>query len=129
MTRGRPELPDSHIININDVIRKINSEIFMKNDGVNEGLDIEIVFPVYQSQTEEIAKNCMWLLDKKIYISERNRSSYNKPLEFQAHGNTYYIFDKFKSESRSHKSSYYHTVQNSENESGPIFMPVYWRIN
>lgn len=134
MSRGRPEIPPSYVVDLNDVIQKVHAEIVKK--GITQGFygtDIEIVVPVYESIKEETAINIVWLLDRGMYVS--NKSRFIEPLKTKRGSKgkeTYYIFDKFKGDGAAHRKSYKqltYEVPYTDDGEEPLYLPVYWRVN
>ena len=135
MSRGRPEIPPSYVVDLNDIIQKVHVEMVKKGITIGYyGSDIEIVIPVYESIKEDTAVNIVWLLDRGMYIS--NKSRFIEPLKTTRGSKgeeTYYIFDKFKSNGFEHKKSYkqplMYEVPYVDDTEEPIYIPVYWRVN
>ena len=132
MSRGRPEIPPSYVVDLNDVIKKVRNEINTESYMSFYGLSIDIVIPVYESLKADVASNIVWVLDNKMFTS--NKSSFVESLKHtnKAGSEDYYIYDKFKANSYSHKKSYkqltYEVPYNDESEE-PLYIPVYWRVN
>ena len=129
---SRPELPKSYVVDLNSVVNLIPFAAHADGTGTPYSrYDMDVIIPVYESFNEEIAKNIVWLLDRKIYRS--NKSRFVEPLKtVQPGGDTYYIYDKFKSDSYSHKKSYKQfmvEVPYHEKDVEPLYIPVYWRVN
>lgn len=125
--RGRPELPISYIIDLDKIIDQVD-ELAVTEWSSN--LDIDIVIPIYESFHEKVAKNIIFLLGNKIFSS--TKSSFVEALEADRKNKHYYIYDKFKADSYSHKKSYkslYIEFPYVDGAVEPIFVPVYWRIN
>lgn len=124
---GRPELPISYIIDLDKIIDQVD-ELAVTEWSSN--LDIDIVIPIYESFHEKVAKNIIFLLKNKIFSS--SKSSFIEPLEADRNNKHYYIYDKFKANSYSHKKSYKQLtieVPYVDSTVDPLFVPVYWRIN
>ena len=128
MSRGRPEIPPSYVVDLNDVIKKVRNEINTESYMSFYGLSIDIVIPVYESLKADTASNIVWVLDHKMFTS--NKSSFVESLKHtnKAGSEDYYIYDKFKANSYSHKKSYkqltYEVPYNDESEE-PLYLPVY----
>ena len=131
---SRPELPNSYIVDLNDIVKMISRGI---PGGITDlamlsprRYDIDVVIPVYESLKDDTAKNIIWCLDDKIYFS--NKSRYVEYLETMLGNKKFYIYDKFKSNSYSHKNSYKqltYEVPYVDDTAEPIYLPVYWRVN
>lgn len=134
MSRGRPETPKSYIVDLNSVINLVAKE--MIRTGAPQGwygTDIDIVIPVYEAFNEETAKHIVWILDDKIYMSNKSRFVESIMAKRGVKGeDTFYIYDKFKSDSYSHKNSYKQfmvDVPYVDDTAESIYIPVYWRVN
>lgn len=131
MSRGRPETPPSYIVDLNVIIDKVRENLVTESYMSFYGLDVDIVIPVYESFSSEVASRMVWLLDNKIYFS--NKSRFVEYLEHkQNEAETFYIYDKFKSGSYSHKNSYKqltYEVPYVDDTEEPVYIPVYWRVN
>ena len=127
MSRGRPELPNSYILDLDEIINKIDALAITE---WMSKLDIDIVIPIYESLPRKTAENMVFILDHKIFSSQR--SSFIQSLETDRKDKHYYIYDKFKADSYSHKKSYKQLtieVPYADDSAESIFIPVYWRIN
>ena len=127
---GRPELPNSYIISLNEIVRKIDSLIIDKPEFTDPKQYIDIIIPVWESMPAKVAKYAVWIYNKKIYISQK--SNFVEPIEARRGNNTFYIYDKFKGSSHSYKKGYREeTIEIPYPEAGvePIYIPVYWRVN
>lgn len=126
--RGRPELPNSYVVNVDDILASTHGKVHDTTEA--QKLDVDIVIPVYASFPEKTAVNIMWIIEGKLYSS--TRSYFVQCLESDKDEVHYYIFDKFKSNNVSHRKSYKqetYEVPYPEEGVEPIFVPVYWRIN
>ena len=133
--RGRPEVPKSYVVDLNSVINLTRQE--MLRIGAPEGWDhndIDIVIPVYESFKEDVAKHIVWILDHKIFSSTKSR--FVEPIEARRGSKSspdiYYIYDRWKADSFSHKKSYKQfmvEVPYPEKDVEPLYVPVYWRVN
>lgn len=127
---ARPELPNSYVIDLGIVVKKIDALIEDKPEFTDPKQHIDIVIPVWESIPAKIAKYATWIYNKKIYISQK--STFIQPIEAKRGNNTYYIYDKFKGGSHSYKKGYKEEsiqVSYPEADVEPIFIPIYWRIN
>ena len=127
MRTGRPELPNSYILDIDKIVDKIDSLAITE---WTLRLDIDIVIPIYESLPRKTAENMIFILDNKIFSSQK--SQFVQSLETDRNDKHYYIYDKFKADSYSHKKSYKQVtieVPYVDDSAEPIFVPVYWRIN
>ena len=128
---SRPEIPPSYIINLNDIMDKVLREIKETSTGfLYDRLDVDIVIPVWESIPEERAKYATFILHDGIYMS--NKSRFVEYLVGRVDKHRFYIYDKFKSGSYSHKNSYKHLmyeVPYVDDTAEPIYIPVYWRVN
>lgn len=131
MSRGRPETPPSYIVDLNVIIDKVRENLVTESYMSFYGLYVDIVIPVYESFSSEVASRMVWLLDNKIYFS--NKSRFVEYLEHKRNeAETFYIYDKFKSGSYSHKNSYKqltYEVPYVDDTEEPVYIPVYWRVN
>lgn len=132
MSRGRPEIPPSYVVDLNDVIKKVRNEVNTESYMSFYGLTIDIVIPAYESLKKDVVPNIVWILDNKMFISQKSR--FVEPLKrMEKNGaEEYYIYDKFKSDSYGHKKSYKqltYEVPYTDNSEEPLFIPVYWRVN
>lgn len=127
---GRPEVPPSYVI---DMVDKIYTEA---KASIAElpwtRLDIDVVIPVWESLTNETAGRTMWVTpsDGKIYMS--NKSRFVEYLIIERGKDRFYLYDKFKTTSYSHKNSYkqmLYEVPYADDTAEPIYIPVYWRVN
>ena len=139
MSRGRPEIPPSWVVDLDHVVNLVyltETDSRANPDGVPwMNYDTDIIIPVYESFPEETAKNLIFVLDHKIYKSVKSRfveyletyRSNEKP----EHADKFYIYDKWKAGSYSHKKGYKQiTVEVPHHDGGEsVFLPVYWRIN
>ena len=127
---GRPELPNSYIIDLNSIVDTIDAKIIDKPDFTDPKQYIDIVIPVWESIPQKVAKYAAWIYNRKIYISQK--SNFVEAITVKKGNNTFYIYDKFKGNSYSYKKGYKEeTVEVPYPEAGvePIYIPVYWRIN
>ncbi len=127
---ARPDLPNSYVISLDDIVNKIDSQITDKPEFTDPKQYIDIVIPVWETLPEKIAKYAVWVHSKGIYISQR--SNFIESITAKKGNNTYYIYDKFKGGSHSYKKGYKEDsikVSYPEKDVEPIFIPVYWRIN
>ena len=132
MGRGRPEIPPSYIVDLNDVIKKVKENVQTESYMSFYGLTIDIVIPAYESLKKDLVPNIVWLLDNTMYVSQKSR--FIDPLKHieKDGAEEYYIYDKFKSDSYSHKKSYKqltYEVPYVDKTEEPIYIPVYWRVN
>ena len=134
MSRGRPEIPPSYVVDLDDVISKVRTEIVKKGITMGHyGSDIEIVIPVYESFREETAVNIVWLLNHSMYISSKSR--FIEPLKTTRGSKgeeTYHIYDKFKSDGFAHRKSYKqltYEVPYTDKDEESLYIPVYWRVD
>ena len=135
MSRGRPELPNSFIVDLNNVIHLTQKE--MLRIGAPQGwdhTDIDIVIPVYEAFKEDTAQHIVWILDKKMFSSTKSR--FVEPIEARRglpnSQDIFHIYDRWKSDSFGHKKSYKQfMVEIPYPEEGvePLYIPVYWRVN
>ena len=133
---GRPELPNSYVVDLNDIVKLVYYRTLGRTIDDFETMtsflryDIDIVIPVYESLKDDTAKNIVWCLDNKIYFS--NKSRFVEYLETTIDNKKFYIYDKFKSGSYSHKNSYKqltYDVPYVDITAEHIYLPVYWRVN
>ena len=133
MSRGRPEIQQSYIVNMDDIVDKIYTEA---KASVAElpwtRLDIDVVVPVWESLPDDTAGRTMWVTpsDGKIYMS--NKSRFVEYLMVERGKDRFYIYDKFKANGYSHKNSYkqmLYEVPYVDDTAEPIYIPVYWRVN
>ena len=127
---ARPTLPNSYVVDMNEIIDKIDSHIVDKPEFTDPKQHIDVVIPVWESIPSKIAKYAVWIYNKKIYVSVK--STFVKAIEAKKGNNTFYIYDKFKGSSHSYKKGYRQEiieVKYPEQDVGPIYIPVYWRIN
>ena len=131
MSRGRPETPPSYVVDMDDMVDKIYAEA---KASIAElpwtRLDIDVVVPVWETLPDDIAGRTMCVSDNKIYIS--NKSRFVEYLMVERGKDRFYIYDKFKSGGYSHKNSYkqlLYEVPYVDDTAGPIYIPVYWRVN
>ena len=133
MNRGRPKLPISYVVDLDEVIKEVKKQIIEK--GIPEGYygnDIDIVIPVYESLKEETGTNVIWLLDSVIYSSTKSR--FIEPLKAtRANGKeVYHIFDKFKGDGAAHRKSYkqfVYEVSHVDETVEHLYLPIYWRVD
>ena len=127
---ARPFLPNSYVIDLGDIVDKIDAMVEDTPELTDPKQYIDIVIPVWEMLPDKVAKYAVFVLNKKIYISQK--SSFVESIEAKKGNNTYYIYDKFKGSSHSYKKGYKETnVEVSYPEEGPapIYIPVYWRVN
>ena len=131
MGRGRPETPPSYVVDMDDMVDKIYTEA---KASIAElpwtRLDIDVVVPVWETLPDDIAGRTMWVSDNKIYMS--NKSRFVEYLMVERGKDRFYIYDKFKANGYSHKNSYkqmLYEVPYVDDTAGPIYIPVYWRVN
>ena len=131
MSRGRPETPPSYVVDMDDMVDNIYTEA---KASVAElpwtRLDIDVVVPVWETLPDDIAGRTMWISDNKIYVS--NKSRFVEYLMVERGKDRFYIYDKFKANGYSHKNSYkqmLYEVPYVDDTAGPIYIPVYWRVN
>lgn len=132
MSRGRPEIKPSYIVDLNDVIKKVRENINTESYMTFYGMSVDIVIPVYESQLEDIASRITWILDNKIFASNKSRFVESLKHTNESGSEDYYIYDKFKADSYSHKKSYKqltYEVPYADETEEPIYLPVYWRVN
>ena len=128
---GRPEIPPSYVVNMDDIVDKIYT--FVKASIVEmpwTRLDIDVVVPVWESLPDDTAGRTMWVSDNKIYMS--NKSGFVEYLMVERDKDRFYIYDKFKTTSYSHKNSYkqmLYEVPYVDDTAEHIYIPVYWRVN
>ena len=131
MSRGRPEIPPSWVIDLNAVVDKVYSAALNCMTEMPWGrLDIDVVIPVWESFPESTASHLVYILDHKIYMS--NKSRFVEYLETSKGDNKFYIYDKFKANSYSHKKGYKQLtfeVPYADDTEESVFLPVYWRVN
>lgn len=128
---GRPEVPPSYVVDMDDMVDKIYTEA---KASIAElpwtRLDIDVVVPVWESLPDDTAGRTMWISDNKIYIS--NKSRFVEYLMVERGKDRFYIYDRFKATSYSHKNSYkqmLYEVPYVDDTAEPIYIPVYWRVN
>ena len=133
MSRGRPETPPSYIVDLDVIIQLVMEKILENPPATYSHYDVDIVIPVYESLKENTAKHITWLLDNKIFMSNKSRFvEYLTAKRGINNRDTFYIYDKFKSDSYSHKNSYKqltYEVPYVDDTAEPIYIPVYWRVN
>ena len=132
---SRPELPNSFVVNLNNIIHITQNEIL--NTGAPQGwdhTDIDIVIPVYETFKDDVAQNIVWILDNKMFSSTKSR--FVEPIEARrglpSSQDIFHIYDRWKADSFSHKKSYKQfmvEVPYYKKDVEPIYIPVYWRIN
>lgn len=131
MSRGRPETPPSYVVDIDDMINNIYTKAKAQTLlSYQKQLDIDVVIPVWESLPDDTAGRTMWISDNKIYMSTKSR--FVEYLMVERGKDRFYIYDKFKSESYSHKNSYkqmLYEVPYVDDTAEPIYIPVYWRVN
>ena len=128
---SRPEIPPSYVVDMDVMVDKIYTEA---KASVAElpwtRLDIDVVVPVWETLPDDIAGRAMWVSDNKIYMS--NKSRFVEYLMVERGKDRFYIYDKFKANGYSHKNSYkqmLYEVPYVDDTAGPIYIPVYWRVN
>lgn len=129
---GRPETPPSYVVDLDKVIDQIYSMVKTnpESNTLWDRMDIDVVIPVYESLPEGLASRIVWIADCRIYTS--NKSRYVEYITVKKGSDKFYIYDKFKSTSYSHKNSYKsltYEVPYVEDTAEPIYLPVYWRVN
>lgn len=129
---GRPETPPSYVVDLNKVVDQIYSMVKTnpESNTLWDRMDIDVVIPVYESLPEGTASRIMWITDCGIYMS--NKSRYVEYITVKKGSDMFYIYDKFKSTSYSHKNSYKqltYEVPYVDDTAEPIYIPVYWRVN
>lgn len=129
---GRPETPPSYVVDLDKVVNQIHSMVKTNPDSNTlwDRMDIDIVIPVYESLPEKTASRIIWITDCRIYTS--NKSRYVECITVKKGTDRFYIYDKFKSNSYSHKNSYKqltYEVPYVDDTAEPIYIPVYWRVN
>lgn len=130
---GRPEVPPSYVVDMDDMVDKIYTEAkasFAELPWTR--LDIDVVVPVWESLPDDTAGRTMWITpsEGKIYMSTKSR--FVEYLMVERGKDRFYIYDKFKTTSYSHKNSYkqlLYEVPYVDDTAEPIFIPVYWRVN
>lgn len=130
---GRPEVPPSYVVDMDDMVDKIYTEV--KASIANQTwsrLDIDVVVPVWESLPDDTAGRTMWVTpsEGKIYMS--NKSRFVEYLMIERGKDRFYLYDKFKTTSYSHKNSYkqmLYEVPYVDDTAEPIYIPVYWRVN
>ena len=131
MNRGRPETQPSYVVDIDDMVNNIYTKAKAQTLlSYQKQLDIDVVIPVWESLTDDTAGRTMWVSDNKIYMSTKSR--FVEYLMVERGKDRFYIYDKFKSESYSHKNSYkqmLYEVPYVDDTAEPIYIPVYWRVN
>ena len=130
MSRGRPEIPPSWVVDLDAIVNLVYLEGINHPDGVPwMNYDTDIIIPVYESFPETIAENLIFVLEHKIYSSIKSR--FVEYLETtRSNSDRFYIYDKWKSGSYGHKKGYKQiTVEVPYLDGESIFIPVYWRIN
>ena len=130
--RGRPEIPPSYVVNLDAVVNLVYITACKHPEGVPWSyFDVDVVIPIWESLPEKTAKNLVYILDRKMYVS--NKSRFVEYLETtRSNGDKFYIYDKFKANSYSHKKGYKELmieIPYTDKSEEPIFLPVYWRIN
>ena len=128
---SRPEIPPSYVVDMDDMVDKIYAEAKTGiADQTWSRLDIDVVVPVWETLPDDIAGRTMWVSDNKIYMS--NKSRFVEYLMVERGKDRFYIYDKFKANGYSHKNSYkqmLYEVPYVDDTAGPIYIPVYWRVN
>lgn len=129
---GRPEVPPSYVVDLNKVVDQIHSMVKAnpKSNTLWDRMDIDVVIPVYESLPEGTASRIMWITDCKIYMSIKSR--FVEYLTVERGKDRFYIYDKFKANSYSHKNSYKqltYEVPYVDDTAEPIYIPMYWRVN
>ena len=133
MSKGRPETPPSYIVNMDDIVDKIHT--FAKASIAElpwTRMDVDVVVPVWESLPDDTAGRTMWITpsEGKIYMSSKSR--FVEYLMVERGKDRFYIYDKFKTGSYSHKNSYkqmLYEVPYVDDTAEPIYIPVYWRVN
>ena len=129
---GRPEIPPSYVVDLNKVVDQIHSMVKTnpESNTLWDRMDIDVVLPVYESLPEGTASRIMWITDCRIYMSTKSR--YVEYITVKKGSDKFYIYDKFKSNSYSHKNSYKqltYEVPYVDDTAESIYIPVYWRVN
>ena len=128
---SRPETPPSYVVDMDDMVDKIYIEAKASIAELSwTRLDIDVVVPVWETLPDDIAGRSMWVSDNKIYMS--NKSRFVEYLMVERGKDRFYIYDKFKANGYSHKNSYkqmLYEVPYVDDTAGPIYIPVYWRVN
>lgn len=129
---GRPETPPSYVVDLNKVVNQIYSMVKTnpESNTLWDRMDIDVVIPVYESLPEKTASRIIWITDCRIYMS--NKSRYVEYITVKKGSDKFYIYDKFKTTSYSHKNSYKqltYEVPYVDDTAEPIYIPVYWRVN
>lgn len=131
---GRPEMPPSYTVDLDKVIDQIYSMVKTnpESNTLWNRMDIDVVIPVWESLTNENAGRTMWVTpsEGKIYMS--NKSRFVEYLMIERGKDRFYLYDKFKTTSYSHKNSYkqmLYEVPYVDDTAEPIYIPVYWRVN
>ena len=129
---GRPEVPPSYVVDLNKVVDQIYSMVKTnpESNTLWDRMDIDVVIPVYESLPEKTASRIIWITDCRIYMSTKSR--YVEYITVKKGSDRFYVYDKFKSTSYSHKNSYKsltYEVPYVDDTAGPIYIPVYWRVN
>ena len=122
---ARPQTPGSVIVNLNEIID--NFILTRKLDPMEKRYDIDIVVPIRSSMTEKRARNTVFLLDNKMYTSQR--SNFVEPLTTVIGKMKFYFYDTFKNYSNSHKRSYSEGRIGVYHTDGFLVLPYYWRID
>lgn len=131
--RGRPEIQPSWVVDLDAIVNVVymaQTDSRANPDGVPwSNYDTDIVIPVWETFTEDIAKNLIFVMNHKIYSSIKSR--FVEYLETRrSNTDKFYIYDKWKSGSYGHKKGYKQlTVEVPYPDGESIFIPVYWRIN
>ena len=120
------------MVDLNDVIKKVRDEVNTESYMSFYGLTIDIVIPAYESLKKDVVPNIVWILDNKMFVSQKSR--FIEPLKHMENNGAeeYYIYDKFKSDSYSHKKSYKqltYEVPYTDDGEEPLYIPVYWRVD
>lgn len=134
MSRGRPEIQPSWVVDLDAIVNVVymaQTDSRANPDGVPwSNYDTDIVIPVWETFTEDIAKNLIFVMNHKIYSSIKSR--FVEYLETRrSNTDKFYIYDKWKAGSHSHKKGYKQLTVEIPHHDGEesIFVPVYWRIN
>ena len=96
MSRGRPEIPPSWVVDLDAIVNLVymaQTDSRANPDGVPwSNYDTDIVIPVWESFPDKISENLIFVLNHKIYRS--NKSRFVEYLETsRSNTDKFYIYD------------------------------------
>lgn len=112
--RGRPELDNSYIVNLTQVL----SGIAMGIPREKRHNRVEVVIPAFAQFSNKVFNSLIFLLNKNVYMATRSRDT--DPIVANVLGVPFVVYDIFKGINSGYK---HNNVEIGEN----MFLTYYWR--